>query len=340
MSNFESIFSSNTQVDENLNELFQKKIERPIEPETPAKSEQDLKKSSQKKFKKLDPETEKRTIFIGNLSKETKKEDLLKIFKSYGKIESVRFRNIVPEDITKPKKYAFITKQTHPNKQTINAFVRFKEEDSAKNAANEVNGMEFKGLHLRVDLATRSKVHDNKRSVFLGGLPFDCSDEDVYSHFSKCGPIEFVRLIRDNKTGIGKGFGYVQFKTADTVALAIRLEGTSINNRKIRVERCVKKQKESKKETKINKSSDSKKGILNKKENKFQTKSDSRKPKKDQEIIKKKKKFDKEDTKMDKPKLSKEDRAKNWKLNKVKRRKTMKKKHVSTNKKDNIKFKI
>jgi hypothetical protein len=32
--------------------------------------------------------------------------------------------------------------------------------------------MEFSSLHLRVDLATRSKIHDNKRSIFLGGLPF------------------------------------------------------------------------------------------------------------------------------------------------------------------------
>lgn len=32
--------------------------------------------------------------------------------------------------------------------------------------------MEYKSLHLRVDIANKSKVHDNKRSVFLGGLPF------------------------------------------------------------------------------------------------------------------------------------------------------------------------
>ena len=32
--------------------------------------------------------------------------------------------------------------------------------------------MEFKGNHLRVDIATQSKVHDNKKSVFLGALPF------------------------------------------------------------------------------------------------------------------------------------------------------------------------
>jgi hypothetical protein len=32
--------------------------------------------------------------------------------------------------------------------------------------------MEYKSLHLRVDIAAKSKEHDNKRSVFLGGLPF------------------------------------------------------------------------------------------------------------------------------------------------------------------------
>lgn len=115
---------------------------------------------------------------------------------------------------------------------------------------------------MRVDLATKSKEHDNKRSVFIGGLPFgktknllflekflknsfifeDISDEDIYKHFNDCGSIEFVRVIRDNKTGIGKGFGYVQFKSNDAVPLALRLNGSSLNEREIRVMRCVKKQ--------------------------------------------------------------------------------------------------
>ena len=32
--------------------------------------------------------------------------------------------------------------------------------------------MEYNGFHIRVDMANRPKVHDNKRSLFLGGLPF------------------------------------------------------------------------------------------------------------------------------------------------------------------------
>jgi nucleolar protein 12 len=68
------------------------------------------------------------------------------------------------------------------------------------------------------------------------------TDEDVYSHFAEVGQIEFVRIIRDNKTGIGKGFGYVQFKTPDSIQLALKLDGSEIKKRKIRCTRCVKKQ--------------------------------------------------------------------------------------------------
>lgn len=50
--------------------------------------------------------------------------------------------------------------------------------------------------------------------MFVGNLPFDVQDEQLYTHFKRCGEIEFVRVVRDKKTNIGKGFGYVQFKVA------------------------------------------------------------------------------------------------------------------------------
>ena len=54
-------------------------------------------------------------------------------------------------------------------------------------------------------------MHDHKRCVFVGNLPFDVQDEELWTHFERCGDIEFVRIVRDKKTNIGKGFGYVQF---------------------------------------------------------------------------------------------------------------------------------
>lgn len=248
---FESIFASSTDVDPDLNKIFTRKVakkgpKKNIEIPDMEEMIEDDEEMKPTRPKKLSPETEKRTIFVGNLNTDCKKEELVKIFKSYGKIEAVRFRNIVPEDITKPKKYAYITKQLHPSKQSINGFIRFKDEESAVNAAKEINGMEYKNRHLRVDVATGSKVHDNKTSVFLGALAFDVTDEAVHAHFEKCGDIDNVRIIRDNKTGVGKGFGYVQFKTVDSVTLALKLDATKMGERKIRVSRAVKKLKEKK----------------------------------------------------------------------------------------------
>jgi len=34
----------------------------------------------------------------------------------------------------------------------------------------------------------------------------------VWKHFEDCGTIDGVRLIRDKKTCLGKGFGYVTFQ--------------------------------------------------------------------------------------------------------------------------------
>lgn len=43
-------------------------------------------------------------------------------------------------------------------------------------------------------------------------LPADISDDAVREHFSVCGDIVGVRIVRDRKTGLGKGFGYVLFE--------------------------------------------------------------------------------------------------------------------------------
>ena len=40
----------------------------------------------------------------------------------------------------------------------------------------------------------------------------DAEEENIRQAFADCGTIESVRIVRDNKTGIGKGFGFVLFK--------------------------------------------------------------------------------------------------------------------------------
>ncbi|XP_009697499.1 PREDICTED: RNA-binding protein 34, partial [Cariama cristata] len=198
----------------------------------------------EQKVKKVADETvNRRTVFVGNLPVSCTVQMLKSLFKKYGQIKSTRFRSLVPAEDTSSKKLAAIKHKVHPNVKFINAYVVFKEESDAIKALNE-NGTEVaSGFHIRVDIASKSSSHDNKRSVFLGNLSYDISDDAVREHFSDCGGVVAVRIVRDKKTGLGKGFGYVLFENTDAVHLALKLNETVLRGRKVRVQRCGEKWK-------------------------------------------------------------------------------------------------
>lgn len=174
-----------------------------------------------------------KTIFVGNLPKDITKKDLRQLFKKFGKIDTIRIRGIVPKNLNIPKKVAAITKNVHPKLKSVYAYIKFASEKSTT-AALALNGTLFKGNHIRVDVTNQSeKTYDGKKSIFLGNLPFKIDENTIRKHFEKCGEIESVRVVKDSHTGIGKGFGYVNFMTEDAVALAFELDGTTILNRNI-----------------------------------------------------------------------------------------------------------
>ena len=47
-------------------------------------------------------------------------------------------------------------------------------------------------------------------NVLMVLLP-DSEENALRDHFDECGDITNVRIIRDKKTGLGKGIGYIQF---------------------------------------------------------------------------------------------------------------------------------
>ncbi|KAI9003175.1 hypothetical protein BC832DRAFT_593254 [Gaertneriomyces semiglobifer] len=206
------------------------------------------KRKSRRETEREETEKNERTIFVGNLPtnviEKAHTKELKALFAQHGKLDSIRFRSIA-RATNLPRKAAFITKSLHPSRDTLNAYVVFTEKESVEKALAE-NGKVFMGKHIRVDrvvggVSGKDKKLDKqnfRKSVFLGGLPFDVSDETVWTTFSECGEIDYVRVIRDKATNIGKGIGYVQFKDRASVALAITLNDSEISGRKIRVSAC------------------------------------------------------------------------------------------------------
>lgn len=201
---------------------------------------------------KRDTSKDSKTVFVGNLPVNTDKKELHKLFRKFGSIETVRLRCVPRSDTKLPKRAAVILKDFHPERDNICAYVCFKEEESAQKAL-KMNGKLVKSFHIRVDMSNHDPKTDFKRSIFVGNLPLDIKEEDVRSHFDSCGKIRNVRVIRDRKSGVGKGICYVTFKSKDSVGLAMKLRGTVLSGRKARIEYCLEnppKEKKVKKEKK------------------------------------------------------------------------------------------
>ncbi|KAK7204687.1 hypothetical protein BZA70DRAFT_279770 [Myxozyma melibiosi] len=183
----------------------------------------------------------KRTIFIGNLannviSSKTEYGKLKKHFAQYGKIESIRFRSVAFSEML-PRKVAFIKHKLHEKRHAVNAYIVFETEDAARKSL-AANSTVLLDRHIRVDSVAHPAKQDAKRSVFIGNLDFEAEEEQLWEHFSKVGDVEYVRIVRDSKTNVGKGFAYVQFKDSMYVAKALLLNDTKMGTRKLRVTRA------------------------------------------------------------------------------------------------------
>lgn len=72
-------------------------------------------------------------------------------------------------------------------------------------------------------------------TVFVGNLPWDVDEEGMRTVFGVCGEISSVRFAT-GEDGAFRGFGHVSFYNADAVDEAVKLAGTPINGRAIRVD--------------------------------------------------------------------------------------------------------
>ncbi|XP_068241663.1 RNA-binding protein 34-like isoform X2 [Palaemon carinicauda] len=208
-----------------------------------SKSKNRKKKELRSKNRKSDDGTQdERTVFVGNVNLNVGKRKLARFFSSYGKVEAVRLRSAAPAQPEVSKKEAVVKRNVHPSRSTVNAYVRFETVEMME-AALKANGALFEGNHVWVDRSVQPKAHDRRCAVFVGNLPFECEEEDLFKHFEECGEIDNVRIIRDKKFSSGKGFGYVNFRSSDAVEVALQLDGKLFKKRNLRIQRCVKKVK-------------------------------------------------------------------------------------------------
>ena len=57
--------------------------------------------------------------------------------------------------------------------------------------------------------------------LYVGSLPYSLSEEELKETFSAYGTVVSARIITDKMTGRSKGFGFVEFESAESAQKAI-----------------------------------------------------------------------------------------------------------------------
>ncbi|KAI9892649.1 MAG: Nucleolar protein 12 [Vezdaea aestivalis] len=162
------------------------------------------------------------------------------------KVSSFRFRSTAYSSQAQPKRASFAKQEVMPmTTSSTNFYVVYSTALAAEVAVKSLNGTVCLDRHLHADSVSNPARPDHRRCVFVGNLDFvdDPSnirqasqeegqkpkkskpaadvEEGLWRQFGKAGVVESVRVIRDQKTRVGKGFAYVQFKDVNAVEAAL-----------------------------------------------------------------------------------------------------------------------
>lgn len=197
--------------------------------------------------KKTDPRIED-TLFVGNVTLHVSEKELLrKLGLKKSEVESLRFRSLpIHPKFSANRKVGAALECFSGNCNTKNAYIILKDGGRMKQIIEEFSGTVLAGNSLRLTPASKGNqfsTFDRKRTVFIGGLPKLCTEDELRKFVTvslneDC--VSSVRIIKSATTGKPKGFGFVLFKDRKFVISSIKtLNGVQFRDSMISVTRAL-----------------------------------------------------------------------------------------------------
>ena len=94
---------------------------------------------------------------------------------------------------------------------------------------------EKNGFKKKAKTKSKGKSLKVENQIYIGGLPYKFSEDDVKAIFQTCGNIKSVHLPI-NKHGKPTGFGFIVFESSDSIQKALAFDGHELDGRFIQVE--------------------------------------------------------------------------------------------------------
>lgn len=146
-------------------------------------------------------------LFLGGLPDNVSQEEISQAFGRFGEIIDLV---IIRDKVTRLNRgFGFVT---------------FREATAMQAAFKAVTRV--RGVVLEVRVAAPKKVSNVEktmdvsgvRKVFIGGIPKEVTPQYFREHFERYGTVTDAILIQDRDTGVPRGFGFVSFEDAASVA--------------------------------------------------------------------------------------------------------------------------
>ncbi|KAJ8601761.1 hypothetical protein CTAYLR_006764 [Chrysophaeum taylorii] len=176
-----------------------------------------------------------RTVYCQGLPWSCYDEEISEFFASCGEIEKIE-KPLAPD-----------------GRSSGTALVTFATLDAAESALG-MNGETFgdsgrwikviKGAYHKEQTRTDKENTSQTASIFVGNLAWEVDEDTIRSTFQDCGQILSIRFAMDRDTNEFKGFGHIDFDSAEAATKAVALGGTDVFGRPIRCDFATNKRKD------------------------------------------------------------------------------------------------
>jgi squid-like protein len=95
--------------------------------------------------------------------------------------------------------------------------------------------------HVEENGNVRENGHNNNnkgnedKKIFVGGIAYDVSNEDLTSHFGEFGEVANAQVKFDRQTGRSRGFAFVEFTTGEACKAALGAREQTIKGKSVEV---------------------------------------------------------------------------------------------------------
>jgi len=171
-------------------------------------------------------------IYVGNVSFETTKEQLVECFEEYGTVSDC----YVPLDSNTGMMRGF-------------AFIRMPNEEESNKAIESLNGEMLGGRVIEVSVSlprgqapprrNRNRQPPNQTKIYVGNLPFETDADELTELFQDFGTVIDCYMPEDRMTGRGRGFGFISMPTEDAEGAIEELDGFEFGGRMLRVNEAI-----------------------------------------------------------------------------------------------------